>query len=103
MLSAGVFCRTAGAVDIGPKVDKKTQQRVIITTDLEVDDMNGLILNLMFSDQYDLAGIVWTAGMYHFSGDSGLHTLAEITPDYKCNATHVEHSVKNAGELRWYL
>lgn len=102
LLSAGVFCRTAGAVDIGPKVDKKTQQRVIITTDLEVDDMNGLILSLMFSDQYDLAGIVWTAGMYHFSGDGGLHTLAEITPDYKCNATHVEHSVKNAGELRWY-
>lgn len=102
LLSMGAFCNSASAIDLGQKVDKKSQQRILITTDLEVDDMNGLILSLMYSDQYDIAGIVWTAGMYHWSGDGGLHTLAEITPNYKCNATHVEHTVKNAGELRSY-
>lgn len=90
------------AVNLEPKVDKKSQERIIITTDLEVDDMNGIILSLMYADQYDLAGIVWTAGMFHFSGDLGKHTLAEITPNYRCNAQHCEHTVANAGELRSY-
>ena len=59
-----------------PEVDKSTQPRVIITTDLEIDDMNGILLSLLFSNDYDLAGIVWTAGKFHFSGD-GEHTLQE--------------------------
>ena len=92
----------ASAADLEPKVDKKLQERIIITTDLEVDDMNGIILSLMYADQYDLAGIVWTAGMFHFSGDHGEHTLGEITPNYRCNAQHCEHTVANAGELRSY-
>lgn len=81
------------------KIDKSTQPRILITTDLEVDDMNGIIMSLMYADQYDLAGIVWTAGQHHFSGD-GEHTLKEITPNYKCEADHVEHTVENAGELK---
>jgi len=93
---------TSFAADYAPKVDKSTQERIIITTDLEVDDMNGLLMSLMYSDHYDLAGIVWTAGMFHFSGDGGEHTLAEITPNYRCSATHCEHIVDNAGELTYY-
>lgn len=72
-------------------VDKSTLPRIIITTDLEVDDQNGILLSLMYSTDYDLAGIVYTAGMFHFTGD-GEHTLAEITPNYKCEAD-------NAGEF----
>lgn len=84
------------------KVDKSKQSRILITTDLEMDDMNGLILGLMYSDQYDIAGIVWTSGMYHFSGDGGKHTLGQITPNYKCNAQHCEHRVKSAADLTEY-
>lgn len=65
------------------KIARSSLPRVIITTDLEVDDENGILLTLMFADQYDLAGIVRTAGMLHFNGD-GVHTLAEITPNYCC-------------------
>lgn len=88
--------------NLAPVVDKSLQDRILITTDLEVDDMNGLILSLLYSDQYDLAGIVWTAGMYHFSGDSGKHTLGQITPNYRCNAQHCEHRVKTAADLTEY-
>lgn len=87
---------------LAPKVDKSQQERVLITTDLECDDMNGLILSLMYADQYDLAGIVWTAGMYHFQGDGGKHTLGQITPNYRCNAQHCEHRVKTAADLTEY-
>ncbi len=84
------------------EIDKSTQERILITTDLEIDDMNGVILSLMYADNYDIAGIVWTAGMYHFSGDGGLHTLGEITPHWRCNAMHCGHTVENAGGLREY-
>lgn len=80
-------------------VDRSALPRVIITTDLEVDDENGILLTLMYADQFDLAGIVWTAGMFHFNGD-GVHTLAEITPNYRCEASTAGGSVKNAGELK---
>ena len=88
--------------DLAVKVDKSQQERILITTDLEVDDMNGIILSLMYGDQYDLAGIVWTSGMYHFQGDHGLHTLGEITPNFRCNAQHCEHRVKTAADLTEY-
>src|SRR5579872_2606083 len=65
------------------KADKSKQIRYLITTDLEVDDTNGIIAALLYSNEYDLAGIVWTAGMWHFSGD-GQHTLGEITPHFRC-------------------
>ena len=81
------------------KKDKHTLPRIIITTDLEVDDVNGVLLTLMYADQFDLAGIVWTAGMFHFNGDN-VHTLAEITPNYRCEATTAGGTVENAGQLK---
>ena len=84
------------------KVDKSKQARILITTDLEADDMNGVLLSLIYADQYDLAGIVWTAGMYHFQGDAGMHTLGEITPNFRCNARHCEHRVETAADLTEY-
>lgn len=86
-------------VNFPEKVDRSTLPRVIITTDLEVDDINGILLTLMYSDQFDIAGLVWTAGMYHFSGD-GVHTLAEITPNYKCEVGTIGGTVRNAGDLK---
>jgi len=65
------------------KVDKSKQIRYLITTDLEIDDTNGILMAMLYSNEYDLAGIVWTAGMFHFSGD-GQHTLGEITPNSRC-------------------
>jgi hypothetical protein len=86
------------------KVDKSTRPRVIVTTDLEVDDMNGILLTLMYCSDFDLAGIVWTAGRFHFSGD-GKHTLQEAVdlwyPGYKisCDATTAGGTVSKPGEL----
>ncbi|WP_163326241.1 nucleoside hydrolase-like domain-containing protein [Draconibacterium mangrovi] len=94
--------KSFGLEDLAVKVDKSQQARILITTDLEVDDMNGVILSLMYADQYDIAGIVWTAGMWHFSGDHGLHTLGEITPNYRCVAQDCEHRVQTAADLTEY-
>ena len=104
VLGIAVSCgpKNLAPEDLAVKVDKSTQPRILITTDLEVDDMNGVLLSLMYADHYDLAGIVWTAGMFHFSGDGGKHTLGQITPNYRCNAQHCEHRVKTPADLTEY-
>ncbi|MFH0841207.1 MAG: nucleoside hydrolase-like domain-containing protein [Bacteroidota bacterium] len=94
--------RLFGQESLAVKADKSQQARILITTDLEADDMNGVILSLMYADQYDLAGIVWSAGMFHFNGDGGLHSLGQITPNYRCSAQHCEHRVKTAADLTEY-
>lgn len=89
------------------KIDKNTQPRVLITTDLEIDDMNGIILSLLFSTDYDIAGIVWTAGQHHFNGDGKGTTLAEFAEEiggyqWSCEATTCGGTVENVGEVTEY-
>lgn len=61
---------------------KKVQ--TIITTDVEVDDMNSLIHLCLYLNQMDVLAFIYTSSQYHFLGD-GIHTLGEITPDYRCS------------------
>lgn len=58
--------------------------KTIITTDVEVDDMNSLIHLCLYLNEIDLLGVVYTASQYHFIGD-GVHELKEITPHYRCS------------------
>ena len=51
--------------------------RVIITSDLEVDDMNSFIHQSLFFNEIDLAGIVVSGSFCHFTGD-GEHTQGEV-------------------------
>lgn len=61
-------------------VDKSQQTRVLITTDGECDDQNSLRHMLLYANDLDIAGIVYSASTFHWQGD-GEHTLAEITPE----------------------
>ena len=56
--------------------------RVMVTTDLEVDDMNSLIHLALYLNLLDVEAIVTTASQYHFLGD-GRHTLGEVTPHWR--------------------
>ena len=82
--------------------------KTIITTDMEVDDMNSLIHLCLFLDQVDLKGVIYTSSQYHFNGD-GIHTLKQVTPHYRTKgnaAWESEEPVANgnteAGELKQY-
>ena len=59
-----------------------TKPRVIVTTDLEVDDMNSLIHLALYLNLLDVEAVVTTASQYHFLGD-GVHTLGEVTPHWR--------------------
>lgn len=56
--------------------------RVIVTTDLEVDDMNSLVHLSLYLNLIDLEAVITTASQYHFLGD-GSHTLAEANPHWR--------------------
>ena len=56
--------------------------RTIITTDLEVDDMNSMIHLCLYLNEMNLLGAVYTSSQFHFEGD-GIHTLGEVTPHYR--------------------
>jgi hypothetical protein len=57
--------------------------RFILTTDGECDDYNSLHHLLLYANDFDFAGIIYSASTYHSQGD-GAHTLGEITRDYIC-------------------
>ncbi|NVJ71647.1 MAG: DUF1593 domain-containing protein, partial [Flavobacteriaceae bacterium] len=51
------------------------QQRVktIITTDGEIDDVDTFIRMLLYANEFDIEGLVYSSSMWHYSGD-GLGT-----------------------------
>lgn len=48
---------------------RKTLARLIITTDVECDDMNGLITTAFFSGDMDIVGVVRSAGEWRWDGE----------------------------------
>ena len=51
--------------------------RVIITSDLEIDDMNSFIHQCLFFNEIDLVGVVVSGSFCHFTGD-GVHVQKEV-------------------------
>lgn len=80
------------------RVDKSTQPRVIITTDGECDDMNSLRHVLLYANGLDIDGLVYSAAQHHWQGD-GVHTLREITPNYRCDGVWYESNWEAAGDI----
>ena len=56
--------------------------RAIVTTDMEVDDMNSLVHLALYLNVLDVQAVVYTASQYHFLGD-GVHTLGEVNPHWR--------------------
>ena len=82
--------------------------RVIVTTDMEVDDMNSMIHLALYLNLFDVEAVVYTASQYHFLGD-GIHTLGEINSHWRTKGRRsyewkqVPHEPDpEAGSLRSY-
>lgn len=81
--------------------------RVIVTTDMEVDDMNSTIHLALYLNLLDVEAIVYTSSQYHFQGD-GVHTLAEANPNWRTKGVRSYEGEKifgpdpNAGSLTSY-
>ena len=53
--------------------------RLIVTTDGEVDDQNSMRHLLLYANDIDIDGIVYSASQFHWQGDGGKTTLGEVT------------------------
>ncbi|MBQ9173123.1 MAG: DUF1593 domain-containing protein [Bacteroidales bacterium] len=62
---------------------EKVRPRTIVTTDGEVDDMDSFIRILLYANDLQIEGIVYSASQFHWSGD-GKGTL--LLPRNKANA-----------------
>ena len=74
------------------KLGEDGKPRVIITSDLEVDDMNSFIHESLFFNEIDLAGIVVSGSFCHFTGD-GEHTQGEVMD-------HIQNREEGALEMK---
>ena len=52
-----------------PQTEITEKPRTIITTDGEVDDMDSFIRMLLYSNEFDVAGLIYSSSMWHYSGD----------------------------------
>ncbi|MBS4461127.1 DUF1593 domain-containing protein [Aerococcaceae bacterium zg-B36] len=48
----------------------KKKLRTVVTTDGEIDDINSFIRLLMYANDMEVAGIILTSSMFHYSGNS---------------------------------
>src|SRR5690242_1161628 len=46
-----------------------TKPRAVVTTDMEQDDYASLIRYLLYTNDLDTEGIVYTSGRFHWAGD----------------------------------
>src|SRR5690625_3585664 len=47
----------------------RAKPRVIVTTDPELDDLNSMLRLLLYSNEIDIAALVYSASQFHHAGD----------------------------------
>ena len=48
--------------------------RTIVTTDPELDDLNSLLRLLLYSNEIDIVGLVYSSSQFHYAGDPAAGT-----------------------------
>lgn len=57
----------------------QSKPRTIVTTDGEVDDMDTFIRLLLYANEFDIEGIVYTSSQWHYAGDGkGTKFISEM-------------------------
>ncbi|CAN5422478.1 hypothetical protein BH23BAC1_BH23BAC1_27110 [soil metagenome] len=68
--------------------------RTIVTTDGEVDDVDSFIRFLLYANEFDIAGLVYSSSQWHYAGDGQGTTFISEMPN-----TAKRYSERT--ELRW--
>ncbi|WP_221583486.1 DUF1593 domain-containing protein [Microbacterium sp. G2-8] len=72
--------------------------RTVITTDPELDDLNSLLRMLLYSNEIDIAGLVYSASQHHYEGDpeKGIEPHRWPEPDARF---HIDDAVDQYEEV----
>jgi len=60
---------TPGALSPVPTTTSTVKPRTIVTTDMEQDDYDSLIRYLLYTNEVDTEGIIYTSSRFHHAGD----------------------------------
>ncbi len=66
--------------------------RTIITTDPELDDLNSMLRLLLYSNEIDIIGLVYSSSQFHFAGNPESGVQPHRWPDAD-SAFHIERAV----------
>jgi hypothetical protein len=63
-----VGCQATDEIDDGAQ-QHTPKPRVIVTTDGEVDDVDSFIRFLLYANEFDIEGLVYSSSQWHYAGD----------------------------------
>ena len=92
--SAAIFLFVTAAffASYGQKAAEK--QRTIVTTDGEVDDQDSFIRLLLYANEFQLEGLIYSSSQWHYKGDGKGTTFKS-----QMSMTAERYGVRT--ELRW--
>jgi hypothetical protein len=74
---SAVLLAAPGTAQAGSRHDGRASlPRTIVTTDGEADDTNSMMRFLYYTNEIDVAGLVYSSSVHHWTGD-GVHTLTQ--------------------------
>jgi hypothetical protein len=95
---AGLLLGTLAFGAVIPQADiaaAKERPQTVVMTDGEVDDMDSFLRFLLYTNDLDVKGIIYTSSMWHYKGD-GKGTLFESNMDWIKKFHPGKHT-----DLRW--
>lgn len=79
-------------------VAREDAPRTIITTDPELDDLNSMLRMLLYSNEINIAGLVYSSSQHHYEGDpeNGVEPFRWPAPD---DTFHIDTAVNAYAEV----
>lgn len=72
------LCAITNAVDTSAQ-RTSTKPRTIVTTDGEIDDVDSYIRMLLYSNEFNIDGLIYSSSMWHYKGDGkGTKFISEM-------------------------
>lgn len=68
LLAIGLFAAALPGV-IAHGINRQAKIRTVVTTDMEQDDLASLIRYILYTNDLDTQGIIYTSSRYHWAGD----------------------------------
>jgi hypothetical protein len=81
-----VAARGAVVSAVTPTATEAAKPRTIVTTDPELDDLNSMLRMLLYSNEIDIEGLVYSASQHHYAGNG-----TTVSPFRWPNPTDVFH------------
>ncbi len=106
ILAVSMIISTAGMVMAGEPSESEANDydysriRTVISTDLEIDDMDSLMHILLYANDFEIEAIVSSSSTLHFIGD-GEHTVGEAIESYAEDKNYKDMTSSGGMDTPW--